>query len=150
MAFSKITFNKILFVVIILVELAYTTIFFLKHLVLYHLDILLFILVLLSKYHLYLICYKTINRRNINYGILSLMLSFSYEILFFSMLFLKNIGLFMIMFYIVCPISLGMKLALLLSIYFFKTLLYFDISIPVEGYEISKRVDNLADNIPGL
>lgn len=36
------------------------------------------------------------------------------------------------------------------TIYFMKSLLYFDINIPVDGWGIGEKVDAMGDAIPGL
>lgn len=102
------------------------------------------------KYFHFCVCYTYINRKNVNRSLISIGVCAFFKLVFLVLLYLK---LWFFTFFVASVIvSVDFCIAgyFGFTIYFMKSMLYFDINIPVDGFGISEKVDAMGDAIPGL
>lgn len=76
--------------------------------------------------------------------------SFLFRLFIFSYLFISLNFMTLLWIGIIGFIDLCITIYFVFTIYFMKSLLYFDINIPVDGWGIADKVDAMGDAIPGL
>lgn len=150
MAF-KITCNKILFIISAIFDIFFFYQYFNYSLILWKFILPIMIIPITAlKYFHFCVCFTFINRKNVNMALISIFFSTIFKIFFMIILYLKFMwGKLMIM-SIFFSIDLVIVAYFAISIYFMKGLLYFDVSIPVDGYGINEKIDKWGNAIPGL
>lgn len=151
MARFKITTNKILFLFIVLFDIFFMYYYWSHDMLAYWLLLPIFILLLsyFRCFH-YFVCYTYINRKNVNRALLANLIGFLFRLWFFSYLFMTLHFMTLLWIGIIGLIDFCITIYFIFTIYFMKSLLYFDINIPVDGWGIAEKVDAVGDAIPGL
>lgn len=147
----KITTNKILFLISSLIDIFFLYKAYDYEIWLYYIFIPILILLLsYFKYFHFCVCYTFINRRNVNNALLSLIICNLYKLAIFFLLYITFNFVSLLLMGIVGSVDMIISAYFFFNIYFMKSLLYFDMNIPVDGFGIDEKVDMLGDAIPGL
>lgn len=105
---------------------------------------------LCTRYYFYLLSYCNINRKNLRFSILSLVLSVMLDlyVLFHNLIFLSVIRLavFSGVLIFMWPIK-GMAF---FNLFVIKAFLYFDIDVSIDTFRYRRKIDQWANNIPLL
>ncbi|KRH93897.1 putative transporter [Pseudoloma neurophilia] len=154
MAKFKITTNKILFVISLFLDIFFCYFYWSDKRLFYYIFIPIFIIILsyLKLFH-FRVCFTYINRKNVNIALLSNIWSLLFRLYFVSLFFLTwsfdNL-LWNFLFSLLFFVDFCINIYFIFTIYFMKSLLYFNINIPVDGWGIAEKVDAIGDAIPGL
>lgn len=151
MTFLKITINKILFLVAVFLDLFFLYMTYRFELVFWKIILPIGVILMVPfKYYHFLVCYKIINRRNVNLALVSVVISTIYLVAFYGLLFLSFSFLRLTVMSIMGFINFVVNVYFAINIYFMKSVLYFDVNIPVDGYGIDDKVNQFGNAIPGL
>ncbi|ELA46313.1 hypothetical protein VCUG_02201 [Vavraia culicis subsp. floridensis] len=147
----KVTYNKILFIVVCIIDCVFLYMTYHSNLFLWYIFVPVSIPIMaFFKYYHFLVCYKTINRKNVNYALMSIGVSLLYKLCYFGLLFLAGRLFSMLIMGAVGFVDFVINMYFAANIYFMKSLLYFDVNIPVDGYGIDEKVNQFGNAIPGL
>lgn len=147
----KITPNKILFVISVLFDVLFLYEYYNKDLFIWKLFLPVIVIPITGlKYYHFCVCFTYINRYNVNLALISNGLSIIWKLWFYFALWWNTSILTTMLWSIPGWIDGAITVYFIVTIYFMKSLLYFDINIPVDGWGISEKINAAGDAIPGL
>lgn len=159
MFFIGFGFNKILFIILFISDLAYITTTYFLHIFEWYWLIPPFLLILFFKYFHFMISYKRVNKRFLIASFISVILSMVLEVLvciyLFKLFMSGNImkcipGIVVIL---LSPITFICKLIMFINLCIMNKFVKWGMDIPVSALDGSfkNKLDNLADRyLPGL